>query len=345
MKKINAFVLLLVSAFFIFSCKINFNEFGLDKNTDSGLLNIPEGKTLVTVNFSLFNSSSKIAGIPDFSSIDIDKYVLTAKADGQTTKTVDLTAGATAANILLVNDIEWTIIIEGKNASGKTVVKGENNFTPTAVANSLTVKISPYQQTSKDGTPVPGSIKLNIEFPQEDCTLKVDWYIDETLQGTVNADVRTENVTKVFEASSVEPGIHRITLKIFNSKLSSEVINKVYDLVVYSNMESKLWHNNSTPQEKITLTTDDIIPVTLEDYAFYVLGDSATNLTGTYESVAQIVGKKRAIKFDTIQEAVNAIEDADPDGKYKSCIYIDGMVMSNAPSGASEIVRIGNGIY
>lgn len=344
MKKINAFVLLLVSAFFIFSCKINFNEFGLDTNTDSGLLNIPEGKTLVTVNFSLFNSFSKIAGIPDFSSLDIDKYVLTAKADGQTTKTVDLTAGATAANILLVNDIEWTIIIEGKNASGKTVVKGENTFTPTAVNNSLTVKISPYQQTSKDGTPIPGSIKLNIEFPQEDCTLKVDWYIDETLQGTVNADVRTENVTKVFEASSVEPGIHRITLKIVNSKQSSEVINKVYDLVVYSNMESKLWHNNSTPQEKITLTTDDIIPVTLEDYAFYVLGDSATNLTGTYESVAQKVGKKRAIKFDTIQEAVNAIEDADPDGKYKSCIYIDGMVMSNAPSGASEIVRIGNGI-
>src|SRR5574344_1520146 len=154
MKKINAFVLLIVSTFFIFSCKINFNEFGLNTNTDSGLLNIPEGKTLVTVNFSLFNSFSKIAGIPDFSSLDIDKYVLTAKADGQTTKTVDLTAGATAANILLVNDIEWTIIIEGKNASGKTVVKGENNFTPTAVANSLTVKISPYQQTSKDGTPI-----------------------------------------------------------------------------------------------------------------------------------------------------------------------------------------------
>ena len=73
MKKINAFVLLIVSTFFIFSCKINFNEFGLDTNTDSGLLNIPEGKTLVTVNFSLFNSFSKIAGIPDFSSLDIDK--------------------------------------------------------------------------------------------------------------------------------------------------------------------------------------------------------------------------------------------------------------------------------
>lgn len=343
MKKINALVLLLISAFFIFSCKINFNEFDPDKNTDSGLSDIPEGKTLVTVNISLFNSSAKIAGIPDFSSLNIDKYVLTAKAAGQTAQTVDLTSGATAANILLVNDIEWTIIIEGKNASGKTVVKGENTFTPTAAENSTTVTISPYQQTSKDGTPIPGSIKLNIEFPQEDCTLKIDWYIDGAMQATVNADVRASNVTKVFEASSVEPGTHRITLNIFNSNQPSEVIIKVYDLVVYSNMESKLWHDNNTPQEKITLTTDDITPLTLADYAFYVLGTGATSLNGTPAAVAQLVGKKRALKFDTIQEAVNAIEGADPDGKYQSTIYLDGQLMVSAPSGASEIIKIGNG--
>lgn len=343
MKKYSALIFSLISIFLVISCNINLNEFENSTSESSGTLNIPEGKSLVTVNFSLFNSTSKVAAIPDFSSLDIEKYVVTAKADGQTTQTQEVTAESTAANIILANGIEWTIIIEGKNLSDKVIVKGEKKFTPTAESNSTTVPISPYQQTSKDGIPIPGSIKLNIEFSQSDSSIRVDWYIDGTLQGTVNADLHSSNVTKVFESSSIEPGTHRITLNIFNSNEPSEVIIKIYDLVVYSNMESKLWHDNGTPEEKITMTSDDIMPVTLADCAFYVLGTGATNLNGTEESVALKVGKKKAFKFATVQDAVDAIVNVDPNGKYLSNIYVDGSISVSPEVGVTSIVKVGNG--
>lgn len=340
MKKIFNLTLLFIVSFFVLSCSQNFNYLIDGDNNSSNDVNCPEGKSVVLINIEKNSNVSKLAGIPDFSNLtsDIVKYNITASASGYETQSKD--TSATSVSLILDAGVEWTVLVEGVDSNDKVLIKGQGSCTPDGNDDKLNIIAFPYMQ-KEAGSAVNGSISLDVKLPQHDKKYYLTWYIDGTKQSEKIIDTSSAAQTVTLAASSVTADCHRVTINISTEGSTDNVI-KVYDVLVYSNLTTKNWIDDSGNVTSVAYTADELEPLTLNNIAFYVQGTGA-GLGATAEAVATSLGKKLAVKCATVQSAVDTIIGMDPTGTYRGEIYIDGTVTQSADGSSDSLVTIGNG--
>ncbi|MGN0739756.1 MAG: hypothetical protein ACI4LX_06255 [Treponema sp.] len=77
---------------------------------------------------------------------------------------------------------------------------------------------------------------------------------------------------------------------------------------------------------------------------FYVVGSENSSLSGkTLDEAASSLGFKKAVKFDTVQAAVDAAVALDSSGTYQRTIIIDGIVTQSADGTSESLVTIVDG--
>jgi|GEM_PF-1238439 len=342
--KISFFITCALFSILIFSCNgIFLDDFKNDNNQSSASINnIP--KNCVPVYIKINNQKNlRSVLVPDFDSISVSvlKYKIIATSDTYGTKEFDSTQNTLP--IYLELNTQWTIKVNGYKSDtisdDTLVLSGTKVITTRQEAINCSIEIKPILDSS-----LTGSVSVTVLFNRTDVTYTVSTYLDDTPKvsdETVDATVNSQTKTYSFENVSV--GNRVIKLKIVNSEFPNSPVYKIINANVYSNLESsKVLTATGTDDGKIIFSQDDLTPETLDKYALYVLGTSSAVTSD--EDACVVFGKPKAIKFNTVQDAVNFVEAVDPDGTVESSIFIDGVIMQEPLSGTESLVTIGDGI-
>lgn len=342
--KISFFITCALFSILIFSCNgIFLDDFKNDNNQSSASINnIP--KNCVPVYIKINNQKNlRSVLVPDFDSISVSvlKYKIIATSDTYGTKEFDSTQNTLP--IYLELNTQWTIKVNGYKSDtisdDTLVLSGTKVITTRQEAINCSIEIKPILDSS-----LTGSVSVTVLFNRADVTYTVSTYLDDTPKvsdETVDATVNSQTKTYSFENVSV--GNRVIKLKIVNSEFPNSPVYKIINANVYSNLESsKVLTATGTDDGKIIFSQDDLTPETLDKYALYVLGTSSAVTSD--EDACVVFGKPKAIKFNTVQDAVNFVEAVDPDGTVESSIFIDGVIMQEPLSGTESLVTIGDGI-
>lgn len=346
MKTIFKTIFILMISLLFFSCNAIFDN--LSDNQNESNKQIEPGYARVEIIVSDVLSRSVI--IPDFSSYkdNIKSYsVSVSEADNiLNSDSYEVSASNPVLSVKVIYGTEYTVLVSGKDENSNQIAAGTTNFTPTETNKNVKVTLSPVTSDSVDGT-----VKIPIEFPLGNCSYNVAIQITNTKTNSVsftdtctldcNSASRTINVEETLSS-----GFYKMELYITNSNYSSNKMVFEYDLVVYPQLESKLLLTSSAANklDRISFAKEDLIPVSLNDYAFYVVGTNPSALGGvTAEQAAGIIGSKKAVKFDTVQAAVDAAIALDSAGTYQRTIVIDGTVTITTDGTSDSIVTIGDG--
>ena len=346
MKTIFKTIFILMISLLFFSCNAFFDN--LSDNQNESNKQIEPGYARVEIIVSDVLSRSVI--IPDFSSYkdNIKTYsVSVAEADNfLNSDSYEVSASNPVLSVKVIYGTEYTVLVSGKDENLNQIAAGTLTFTPTETNKNVKVTLSPVTSDSVDGT-----VKIPIEFPLGNCSYNVEIQITNTKTNSVsftgtnaldcNSASQTINIEQTLPSSS-----YKMELYITNSNYSSNRMIFEYDLIVYPQLESKwlLTSSAANKLDRISFAKEDLIPVSLNDYAFYVVGTNPSALGGvTAEQAAGIIGSKKAVKFDTVQAAVDAAIALDSAGTYKRTIVIDGTVTQTADGSSESLVTIGNG--
>lgn len=346
MKTIFKTIFILMISLLFFSCNAIFDN--LSDNQNESNKQIEPGYARVEIIVSDVLSRSVI--IPDFSSYkdNIKSYsVSVSEADNiLNSDSYEVSASNPVLSVKVIYGTEYTVLVSGKDENSNQIAAGTTNFTPTETNKNVKVTLSPVTQESVNGT-----VKIPIEFPLGNCSYNVAIQITNTKTNSVsftdtytldcNSASQTINVEETLASSS-----YKMELYITNSNYSSNRMIFEYDLIVYPQLESKwlLTSSAANKLDRISFAKEDLIPVSLNDYAFYVVGTNPSALGGvTAEQAAGIIGSKKAVKFDTVQAAVDAAIALDSAGTYKRTIVIDGTVTITTDGTSDSIVTIGDG--
>lgn len=346
MKTIFKTIFILMISLLFFSCNAIFDN--LSDNQNESNKQIEPGYARVEIIVSDVLSRSVI--IPDFSSYkdNIKSYsVSVSEADNiLNSDSYEVSASNPVLSVKVIYGTEYTVLVSGKDENSNQIAAGTTNFTPTETNKNVKVTLSPVTSDSVDGT-----VKIPIEFPLGNCSYNVEIKITNTKTNSVsfthtdtldcNSASQTINIEQTLPSSS-----YKMELYITNSNYSSNRMIFEYDLIVYPQLESKwlLTSSAANKLDRISFAKEDLIPVSLNDYAFYVVGTNPSALGGvTAEQAAGIIGSKKAVKFDTVQEAVDAAVALDSAGTVERKIVIDGTVSITTDGTSDSIVTIGDG--
>lgn len=344
--KISFFITCALFSILIFSCNgIFLDDFKNNNNQSSASINnIP--KNCVPVYIKINNQKNlRSVLVPDFDSISVLKYKIIATSDTYGTKEFEFDSTQNTLPIYLELNTQWTIKVNGYKSDtisdDTLVLSGTKVITTGLEAINCSIEINPILDSS-----LTGSVSVTVLFNRADVTYTVSTYLDDTLvvlDEPVDATVNSQTKTYSFENVSV--GNRVIKLKIVNSEFPNSPVYKIINANVYSNLESsKVLTATGTDDGKIIFSQDDLTPETLDKYALYVLGTSggSDDITSD-EDACRVFRKEKAIKFNTIQDAVNFVEAVDPSGTVESSIFIDGVIMQEPLSGTESLVTIGDG--
>ena len=346
MKTIFKTIFILMISLLFFSCNAIFDN--LSDNQNESNKQIEPGYARVEIIVSDVLSRSVI--IPDFSGYkdNIKSYsVSVSEADNiLNSDSYEVSASNPVLSVKVIYGTEYTVLVSGKDENSNQIAAGTTNFTPTETNKNVKVTLSPVTSDSVDGT-----VKIPIEFPLGNCSYNVEIKITNTKTNSVsfthtdtldcNSASQTINIEQTLPSSS-----YKMELYITNSNYSSNRMIFEYDLIVYPQLESKwlLTSSAANKLDRISFAKEDLIPVSLNDYAFYVVGTNPSALGGvTAEQAAGIIGSKKAVKFDTVQEAVDAAVALDSAGTVERKIVIDGTVSITTDGTSDSIVTIGDG--
>lgn len=346
MKAIFKTIFILMISLLFFSCNALFDN--LSDNQNESNKQIEPGYARVEIIVSDVLSRSVI--IPDFSGYKdkIKSYAITvAKADDfLNSDSYEVSASTSVLSVKVIYGTEYTVLVSGKDESSNQIAAGTTNFTPTETNKNVKVTLSPITSDSVDGT-----VKIPIEFPLGNCSYSVEIKITNTKTNSVSfTDTYSLDCNSASQTINVEEtllsGFYKMELSIINSDYSSNKMIFEYDLIVYPQLESKwlLTSSAATKLDRISFAKEDLIPVSLGDFVFYVVGANSQFLGGkTLEEAAATLGFKKAIKFDTVQKAVDAAVALDSSGTVERKIVIDGTVSINTDGTSDSIVTIGDG--
>lgn len=345
MKTVFKSIVILMISLLFYSCNLQSDNIFDNQNESNNQLESGYAK----VEIILSDVISRSVIIPDFSdykdkikSYSIDVY----KSDFSESNTYSVTSDNPVVSVNVLLDTEYSIFVSGKDENDNVIAAGSLTFTPTSTNQNVKVTVSPVTQES-----VQGKVNIPIEFAVSDCSYDVDIKITNTNTNSVSY---SDNITIDCTSSSqnininqnLNSSIYKVKLCITNSTYPSTKMNFEYDLVVYPYLESKwlLKSSSVTNLDKISFEKDDLIPVSLEDYVFYVVGTNPSSLGDiTPQQVADTLGFKKAVKFDTVQKAVDAAVALDSIGTIERQIVIDGVVTQIPESSADSLVMIGDG--
>lgn len=346
MKTIFKTIFILMISLLFFSCNAIFDN--LSDNQNESNKQIEPGYARVEIIVSDVLSRSVI--IPDFSSYkdNIKSYsVSVSEADNiLNSDSYEVSASNPVLSVKVIYGTEYTVLVSGKDENSNQIAAGTTNFTPTETNKNVKVTLSPVTQESVNGT-----VKIPIEFPLGNCSYNVEIKITNTKTNSVSfTDTYTLDCNSASQTINIEQSLpsssYKMELYITNSNYSSNKMVFEYDLVVYPQLESKwlLTSSAANKLDRISFAKEDLIPVSLNDYAFYVVGTNPSALGGvTAEQAAGIIGSKKAVKFDTVQAAVDAAIALDSAGTVERKIVIDGTVSITTDGTSDSIVTIGDG--
>lgn len=346
MKTIFKTIFILMISLLFFSCNAIFDN--LSDNQNESNKQIEPGYARVEIIVSDVLSRSVI--IPDFSGYkdNIKTYsVSVAEADNfLNSDSYEVSASNPVLSVKVIYGTEYTVLVSGKDENLNQIAAGTLTFTPTETNKNVKVTLSPVTSDSVDGT-----VKIPIEFPLGNCSYNVEIKITNTKTNSVsfthtdtlecNSASQTINIEQTLPSSS-----YKMELYITNSNYLSNTMIFEYDLIVYPQLESKWLLTSSAANEldRISFAKEDLIPVSLGDFVFYVVGTNSQFLGGkTLEEAAATLGFKKAVKFDTVQEAVDAAVALDSAGTVERKIVIDGTVSITTDGTSDSIVTIGDG--
>lgn len=346
MKTIFKTIFILMISLLFFSCNAIFDN--LSDNQNESNKQIEPGYARVEIIVSDVLSRSVI--IPDFSSYkdNIKSYsVSVSEADNiLNSDSYEVSASNPVLSVKVIYGTEYTVLVSGKDENSNQIAAGTTNFTPTETNKNVKVTLSPVTSDSVDGT-----VKIPIEFPLGNCSYNVAIQITNTKTNSVsftgtnaldcNSASQTINIEQTLPSSS-----YKMELYITNSNYLSNTMIFEYDLIVYPQLESKwlLTSSAANKLDRISFAKEDLIPVSLGDFVFYVVGTNSQFLGGkTLEEAAATLGFKKAVKFDTVQEAVDAAVALDSAGTVERKIVIDGTVSITTDGTSDSIVTIGDG--
>lgn len=346
MKTIFKTIFILMISLLFLSCNALFDN--LSDNQNESNKQIEPGYARVEIIVSDVLSRSVI--IPDFSGYKdkIKSYSITvAEADNLlNSDSYEVSASNPVLSVKVIYGTEYTVLVSGKDENSNQIAAGITNFTPTETNKNVKVTFSPVTSDSVDGT-----VKIPIEFPLGNCSYSVEIRITNTKTNSVSfTDARTLDCNSASQTINVEEtllsGFYKMELSIINSNYSSNKMIFEYDLIVYPHLESKwlLTSSAATKLDRISFAKEDLIPVSLGDFVFYVVGTNSQFLGGkTLEEAAATLGFKKAVKFNTVQEAVDAAVALDSSGAVERKIVIDGTVSITTDGTSDSIVTIGDG--
>lgn len=346
MKTIFKTIFILMISLLFFSCNAIFDN--LSDNQNESNKQIEPGYARVEIIVSDVLSRSVI--IPDFSSYkdNIKSYsVSVSEADNiLNSDSYEVSASNPVLSVKVIYGTEYTVLVSGKDENSNQIAAGTTNFTPTETNKNVKVTLSPVTQESVNGT-----VKIPIEFPLGNCSYNVEIKITNTKTNSVSfTDTYTLDCNSASQTINVEEtlasGFYKMELYIVNSNYSSNKMVFEYDLIVYPQLESKwlLTSSATNKLDRISFAKEDLIPVSLGDFVFYVVGTNSQFLGGkTLEEAAATLGFKKAVKFDTVQEAVDAAVALDSAGTVERKIVIDGTVSITTDGTSDSIVTIGDG--
>ena len=344
MKTVFKSIVILMISLLFYSCNLQSDNIFDNQNESNNQLESGYAK----VEIILSDVISRSVIIPDFSdykdkikSYSIDVY----KSDFSESTTYSVTSDNPVVSVNVLLDTEYSIFVSGKDENDNDIAAGSLTFTPTSTNQNVIVTVSPVTQES-----VQGKVNIPIEFAVSDCSYDVDIKITNTNTNSVSY---SDNITIDCTSSSqtininqeLDSSIYKIKLCITNFTYPSTKMNFEYDLVVYPYLESKwlLKSSSVTNLDKISFEKDDLIPVSLKDYVFYVVGTNPSSLGDkTPQQAADTLGFKKAVKFDTVQKAVDAAVALDSTGTIERQIVIDGVVTQIPESSADSLVMIGD---
>ena len=329
-----------------FSCNAIFDNLSDNQNESNKQIEPGYARVEIIVSDVLFRSVI----IPDFSGYkdNIKSYsVSVSKADNiLNSDSYEVSASNPVLSVKVIYGTEYTVLVSGKDENSNQIAAGTTNFTPTETNKNVKVTLSPVTSDSVDGT-----VKIPIEFPLGNCSYNVEIKITNTKTNSVsfthtdtldcNSASQTINIEQTLPSSS-----YKMELYITNSNYSSNRMIFEYDLIVYPQLESKwlLTSSAANKLDRISFAKEDLIPVSLGDFVFYVVGTNSQFLGGkTLEEAAATLGFKKAVKFDTVQEAVDAAVALDSSGTVERKIVIDGTVSITTDGTSDSIVTIGGG--
>lgn len=345
--KISFFITCALFSILIFSCNgIFLDDFKNDNNQSSASINnIP--KNCVPVYIKINNQKNlRSVLVPDFDSISVLKYKIIATSDTYGTKEFEFDSTQNTLPIYLELNTQWTIKVNGYKSDtisdDTLVLSGTKVITTGQEAINCSIEINPILDSS-----LTGSVSVTVLFNKADgVTYTVSTYLDDTPKVSEEiVDATVNSQTKTYSFENVSVGNRVIKLKIVNSEFPNYPVYKIINANVYSNLESsKVFTATDTDDVDITFSEEDLTPETLDKYALYVLGtsDGSDDITSD-EDACRVFGKAKAIKFNTIQDAVNFVEAVDPSGTVESSIFIDGVIMQEPLSGTESLVTIGDG--
>lgn len=345
--KISFFITCALFSILIFSCNgIFLDDFKNDNNQSSASINnIP--KNCVPVYIKINNQKNlRSVLVPDFDSISVLKYKIIATSDTYGTKEFEFDSTQNTLPIYLELNTQWTIKVNGYKSDtisdDTLVLSGTKVIATRQEAINCSIEIKPILDSS-----LTGSVSVTVLFNMADVTYTVSTYLDDTpkVSGEI-VDATVNSQTRTYPFENVSVGNRVIKLKIVNSEFPNSPVYKIINANVYSNLESsKVLTTTGTDDGKIIFSEEDLTPETLDKYALYVLGtssDGSDDITSD-EDACVVFGKAKAIKFNTIQDAVNFVEAVDPNGTVESSIFIDGVIMQEPLSGTESLVTIGDG--
>ena len=346
MKTVFKSIVILMISLLFYSCNLQSDNIFDNQNESNNQLESGYAK----VEIILSDVISRSVIIPDFSdykdkikSYSIDVY----KSDFSESTTYSVTSDNPVVSVNVLLDTEYSIFVSGKDENDNDIAAGSLTFTPTSTNQNVIVTVSPITQES-----VQGKVNIPIEFAVSGCTYDVDIKITNTNTNSVSySDKKTIDCTSSSQTINInqelDSSIYKIKLCITNSTYPSTKMNFEYDLVVYPYLESKWLLKSSSVtnlDKKICFEKDDLIPVSLEDYVFYVVGTNPSFLGDkTPQQAAETLGFKKAVKFDTVQKAVDAAVALDSTGTIERQIVIDGVVTQIPESSSDSLVMIGDG--
>lgn len=345
MKTVFKSIVILMISLLFYSCNLQSDNLFDNQNELNNQLESGYAK----VEIILSDVISRSVIIPDFSdykdkikSYSIDVY----KSDFSDSNTYSVPSDNPVVSVNVLLDTEYSIFVSGKDENDNVIAAGSLTFTPTSTNQNVKVTVSPVTQES-----VQGKVNIPIEFAVSDCSYDVDIKITNTNTNSVSY---SDNITIDCTSSSqtininqdLNSSIYKVKLCITNSTYPSTKMNFEYDLVVYPYLESKWLLKSSSVtnlDKKICFEKDDLIPVSLEDYVFYVVGTNPSSLGDkTPQQAADTLGFKKAVKFDTVQKAVDAAVALDSTGTIERQIMIDGIVTQIPESSSDSLVMIGD---
>lgn len=345
MKTVFKSIVILIISLLFYSCNLQIDNLSDNQNDSNNQLESGYAK----IEIILSDVISRSVIIPDFSGYKdkIKSYSINVyKSDSSDSNTYSVTSDNPVVSVNVLYDTEYDIYVSGKDDNDNVIARGSSKFIPTSTNSNVKVTVSPVTEES-----VQGTVNIPIEFAVSDCSYVVEITITNT---NTNSDSYSDNKTIDCTLSSqtininqvLDSCIYKVKLCITNSNYPSTKMNFEYDLLVYPYLESKwlLKSSSSTNLDKISFEKDDLIPVSLEDYVFYVIGTNPSSLGDkTPQQVAETLGFKKAVKFDTVQKAVDAAVALDSTGTIERQIVIDGVVTQIPESSSDSLVMIGNG--